>query len=137
MKWLRKKRDPREAIVQPVVKIESDPLGRNPSSASLHLGEEFFGEFDRAESLSVIDKALFEQAKRENELIEQGWLLMLTQEEALGDERMGLLVETRLVDSGDIDNYTIMFETSIGLSPEVPFGQVDRRTITDGITRED
>lgn len=78
---------------------------------------------------TAVDTALFEHATRERVSIDKMFLRMLQQ---VGPERHGLLVESEFkptpfdIDHGD--NVTsAMIETTITLSPEVPFGEVRYR----------
>lgn len=113
MKWPWKRHDPTEAVYEiPIAEFDSTPFrftyDENPAS----------------DALRVMDDALMKHAEQERQQIDEMWLRMMTQP---GPEKYGLLVESGFVDSDDPEVLAFRVESTISLSPEIPFGEIRYR----------
>lgn len=113
MKWPWQRKDPTRRAYAP------------PPAPKL---EDFDTEHEFDDAVGAIDKALYAHAAAESRGIDEMYLLMLTQ---IGEDKCGLLVETSYRDDPNVDFDTnvmsLSIDSTITLSPEVPFGEIRYR----------
>lgn len=117
MRWPWRRRKPTEVAEYEVPVIPFDPTP-------------FKFVYDEAPAeplrtaMRAMDDALAKHAESERYQINEMWFHMMSQP---GPEKYGLLVETGFVESTDPEVLSFEVESTISLSPEIPFGEVRYR----------